>query len=182
MIYAAFLRGINGGGKNKVEMKKLKATFESLGFDKVATYINSGNIVFDAGSIPPDQLVGSIEQGIQKKFQLDLKVLVSSFPEMDNILNHLPPTWVKNKEMRTDVMFLWDEIDSPDIVQQIRINAVDTVKYVPGALLWNVIGANYSKSGIMALMGTALYRQMTIRNANTFRKVHQMMTDIGYNE
>src|SRR5690606_40148640 len=100
------------------EMKKLKATFESLGFDKVATYINSGNIVFDAGSIPPDQLVGSIEQGIQKKFQLDLKVLVSSFPEMDNILNHLPPTWVKNKEMRTDVMFLWDEIDSPDNVQQ----------------------------------------------------------------
>ena len=40
MIYAAFLRGINVGGKNKVEMKKLKATFESLGFDKVATYIN----------------------------------------------------------------------------------------------------------------------------------------------
>jgi uncharacterized protein (DUF1697 family) len=47
MTYVALLRGINVGGNNKVEMKKLKTTFETLGFTSVVTYINSGNIIFN---------------------------------------------------------------------------------------------------------------------------------------
>jgi uncharacterized protein (DUF1697 family) len=46
MIYVALLRGINAGGKNKVEMRKLKSTFEQAGMSNVTTYINSGNVVF----------------------------------------------------------------------------------------------------------------------------------------
>jgi uncharacterized protein (DUF1697 family) len=51
MIYAALLRGINVGGKNKIEMKRLKQTFERLGFSVVKTFIASGNVIFsDAAS------------------------------------------------------------------------------------------------------------------------------------
>jgi len=52
------------------------------------------------------------------------------------------------------------------------------VKYVPGAVLWNVKGEDYSQSGMMKLMGTDLYRHMTIRNVNTVRKLHQMITQM----
>jgi len=38
MIYVALLRGINVGGNNKVDMKKLKATFESIGFRNVVLF------------------------------------------------------------------------------------------------------------------------------------------------
>ncbi len=50
MTYVALLRGINVGGNRKVEMKRLKATFERAGFADVRTYINSGNVIFGSES------------------------------------------------------------------------------------------------------------------------------------
>jgi len=46
IAYVALLRGINVGGNNMISMKSLKASFDELGFQDVATYINSGNILF----------------------------------------------------------------------------------------------------------------------------------------
>ena len=46
--YLALLRGINVGGKNLVKMADLRAAFEAMGFDDVATYIASGNVLFRA--------------------------------------------------------------------------------------------------------------------------------------
>ncbi|MFT3751872.1 MAG: DUF1697 domain-containing protein [Paludibacter sp.] len=69
MIYVALLRGINVGGNNKVEMKKLKSTFELLGFTNVVTYINSGNIVFEDISKEQVVIVNEIEKAIKKDFQ-----------------------------------------------------------------------------------------------------------------
>ena len=42
----ALLRGINVSGKNKVAMAELRALVESLGYERVQTYIQSGNVVF----------------------------------------------------------------------------------------------------------------------------------------
>ena len=179
MIYVALLRGINVGGNNKVEMKKLKTTFELLGFKNVVTYINSGNIVFE--TITNEQAVvieNKIEQAIKKDFLLDIKVLLRSFESIKTICKKLPDTWVKSEVMRTDVMFLWEKFDNQEIIGHLKINPVDNVKYISGAVLWNVEGKNYSKSGMLKLVGTELYRNMTIRNVNTVRKLYQIMTDI----
>ncbi len=40
--------------------------------------------------------------------------------------------------MRTDVMFLWEKFDDPKIIEHLQINVVDNVKYISGAVLWNV--------------------------------------------
>ena len=46
--YVALLRGINVGGNNSIKMIALKACFEEMGFTDVATYIQSGNVLFTA--------------------------------------------------------------------------------------------------------------------------------------
>ena len=46
--YMALLRGINISGKNKVVMAELKKEFESLKFEDVKTYLNSGNAIFSS--------------------------------------------------------------------------------------------------------------------------------------
>lgn len=46
--FAAFLRGINISGKNKIPMTELKKGFEKLGLEGVKTYLNSGNVVFSS--------------------------------------------------------------------------------------------------------------------------------------
>jgi uncharacterized protein (DUF1697 family) len=65
--YVAFLRGINLG-KRRPQMSQLKALFEELGFDEVATFIASGNILFsskmeDAGQLE-SRIAGHLETSL----------------------------------------------------------------------------------------------------------------------
>ena len=46
--WIALLRGVNVGGGNKIAMPALRVSCEGCGFERVATYIQSGNLVFDA--------------------------------------------------------------------------------------------------------------------------------------
>ena len=54
--YVALLRGINVGGNNMVSMADLRTSFAGLGFSDVASYINSGNVLFRAKSKDPRAL------------------------------------------------------------------------------------------------------------------------------
>jgi uncharacterized protein DUF1697 len=44
--HVALLRGINVGGRNRVAMADLREVVLGLGHTEVATYIQSGNVVF----------------------------------------------------------------------------------------------------------------------------------------
>ncbi len=179
MIYVALLRGINVGGKNMVNMQKLKTTFETTGFSRVVTYINSGNIVFTTRSKDLKAITAKIERAIVQDFQLEVPVVVRSFENIQTICETLPRHWVKDAHMRTDVMFLREDYDDPAILDQLHINPVDNVTYIAGAVLWNVTGENYTKSGMLKLLSTKAYKHMTIRNVNTVRKLYAIMAAYG---
>ncbi len=179
MIYIALFRGINVGGNNKVEMKKLKSLLERTGFENVVTYINSGNVIFKkSGGGSDAELARIIEQAVKDEFQLDLKIVVINSNHLDAICREIPADWVKNDEMRTDVLFLWEKYDYPGVLDIIKYKEVDNVKYVPGALVWNVREKDYTKSNMVKLVGTDLYRHITIRNVNTVRKLHEMVNNL----
>ena len=46
--YLALLRGINVSGQNLMPMAKLQQSLSGLGFEKIKTYLQSGNVIFDA--------------------------------------------------------------------------------------------------------------------------------------
>ncbi|MEA4935896.1 hypothetical protein SDC9_176893 [bioreactor metagenome] len=179
MIYVALLRGINVGGNNKIEMKKLKVTFERFGCSNVTTYINSGNIIFEDHHRSHSTLTCEIEAGIKEDFGLTIKVLLRDFDNIRNVCTHLPENWVKNEIMRTDVIFLCEDIDDPGIVDELRIKPVDQVKYVSGAVLWNILDKDYTRSAMSNLIGTKIYKAMTIRNVNTVRKIYELMAEVN---
>jgi uncharacterized protein (DUF1697 family) len=178
MIYIVFFRGINVGGKNQVDMGRLKSLFERKGFTNVITYINSGNVIFKSSVNNEAELAQVIEQVVKDEFQLDLKVVAINSDHLNAICSEIPSTWVKNEDMRTDVMFLWEKYNNPVVLETLNLQPADTVKYVPGALLWNVRGKDYRQSGNMKLMGTDLYRHITIRNVNTVRKLQEIVLDL----
>jgi uncharacterized protein (DUF1697 family) len=93
--YIALLRGINVGGHRKIKMDHLKAMLEKMGFQKVVTYIQSGNVVFRSSQANAAGLVEKIEKGIAKIFGFDVPVLVLSKDELLAILQESP---FKNKE------------------------------------------------------------------------------------
>ena len=178
MIYAALLRGINVGGHNKVNMKELKEAFEQAGMSSVKTYINSGNIVFQ-DSREKAQVTVLLEQVILEQFALRIKVLVYSFDEYSRIAQAVPPEWANDKQLKSDVLFLWQQVDQQHVLEQLPLKPdIDRAVYVPGAVLWSVDREHVSKSGMAKIVGTTLYKQVTIRNVNTVRKIYELMREL----
>lgn len=88
--YIALLRGINVGGHHKIKMASLKEMFVALGFSEVITYIQSGNVVFQAAIDDRLLLKEKIEQGIKETYGFDIKIAVKSHKEWQNIINNNP--------------------------------------------------------------------------------------------
>ena len=176
MVYVALLRGINVGGKNKINMKQLKETFENRGMVNAVTYINSGNVIFEDSEHSKAEIAEILEKGIHEDFSLEIKVLVLSLKEYDEIMKALPDHWKNDQEMKSDVLFLWEEIDHESVLKKVTVKPeIDRVHYVPGALLWSVDKKDLTKSGSMKLPGTKFYKKMTVRNVNTARKLCDLM-------
>lgn len=176
MVYVALLRGINVGGNRKVEMAKLKQTFEKLGFKNVKTFIASGNVIFSAESTDQAELTESIEQAIEKDFGFPVDTLLRNLPDIEMLVKAIPSTWVNDKDTKCDVMFLWKGSDKEDVLKQLVYDpATEDVKYFPGAIVWRIDRDKASKSKMLKVAGTPLYKQMTIRNPNTLRKIYELM-------
>lgn len=176
MVYVALLRGINVGGKNKVDMKQLKAVFEAAGMESVSTYINSGNVIFIDEHHKPAELVKKLETAIFKKFGFNVKVLLRDYKSIEMISKALPKNWQNSGDLKCDVMFLWQAIDNKNVLDKITIKpGIDQVKYIPGTLLWCTERKQITRSGLMRLASTDLYVHMTIRNCNTARKLFTLM-------
>lgn len=175
MKYVALLRGINVGGKSRVEMVRLKSTFEKAGLTDVKTYINSGNIIFRDETRSNKELVQILEQAIESDFGFYVKVLVRDQENILKIAEELPDDWTNDKAMKCNVMFLWERFDKPEVLESLTIKPdIDDVKYVAGAILWRVDKDKVTRSGMLKIIGTDLYRHMTIRNCNTLRKLRSM--------
>jgi len=176
VVYVALLRGINVGGKNKVDMKQLKVVFEDAGMTSVRTYINSGNVIFSSSDRSRARLAGLLEKAIAHKFGFKIAVLVRDLRSMRTVMKALPKSWVNDATMRCDVMFLWDDVARASVVKELAIKPeIEEVKYVAGALLWRVDRKGVTRSGQMQMARSPLYKKMTIRNCNTARKLLELM-------
>lgn len=156
-------------------MPRLKACFEDLGFTDVLTYINSGNVIFSSEKAEAG-LARQIELAIARKFGFFVPTITRSYTEVERVVKQVPIEWANDTEQKTDVMFLWPEVDQPSIVDMISIKPeIEKVIYIPGAMVWNVKRSDVTRSNMLKLVGTNIYKQMTIRNINTVRKLYLLM-------
>ena len=172
MKYVALLRGINVGGNNIVEMSKLKKAFQSLGFANVSTYINTGNVIFESNK---KELSKLIEKALFKTFGFQIRIVIRDAKNIQKLCKLLPPDLTNNSEQKTDILFLWDEYKNKNTLSLIKTKGVDTLKYIDGAIAWNVNKKDYKKSGMNKFIGTEVYKNMTARNINTVRKLNALM-------
>jgi len=176
MTYVALLRGVNVGGKALISMAALKETFEQLGLEQVRTYINSGNIIFAANEQDKRKLVAMLERAIEKEHQLAVKVLLRTHEEMKQLATAIPDAWFSDQSLRCYILFLWPEVDRPEIVNEIPWReGIEEIRYTPGAVLHKTAKKDITKGKLNQLAGTPFYKQITIRNSNTVRKLLELM-------
>src|SRR5258708_25109623 len=99
-----------------------------------------------------------------------IKVLLTDHKSLKKMVDAIPRNWVDDKTMRTYVLLLWKELDDRGILDRLPIKpGVDELKYTPGAVVWRVDRDNVVKSHMNKIVGTPLYRKITMRSANTIR-------------
>jgi uncharacterized protein (DUF1697 family) len=175
MTYVAFLRGVNVGGKGIVSMAAIKEALVALGMSDVRTYINSGNVIFSTRASDTQQLAGRIEEALEQHTGMAIKVLLMDHKALKKMVAAIPPNWVDDKTMRTYVLLLWKELDDRSILDRLPIKpGVDELSYTPGAVVWRVDRENVGRSHMNRIVGTPLYKKITIRSANTMRKLNEL--------
>jgi uncharacterized protein (DUF1697 family) len=85
-IFAAMLRGINVGGRNRVRMEELRGLFESLRCRDVRTYVQSGNVVFASSVARPATIAARIEKEILTQHGLDVVAIVRTADELQGVI------------------------------------------------------------------------------------------------
>lgn len=176
MRYVALLRGINVGGNNAVDMRQLKQAFEDIGMAEVKTYINSGNVVFTSALEDRAELVGLLERSIAERFGVESKVVLRNAAEMRALVGAIPVEWGNDGDQKCDVVFLGAEADSAALIATLGPRPeIEDVLALPGALVWRVDRTNATRSRLVRMVGTPLYKQVTVRNCNTARKLLQLL-------
>ncbi|GAB3227234.1 DUF1697 domain-containing protein [Glycomyces halotolerans] len=81
----AMLRGVNVSGKNKLPMSEFRSVLGELGFANVATYIQSGNAVFDS-DLSSAQVAETVRTALADRFDIETPVIVRTAEELEAIL------------------------------------------------------------------------------------------------
>ena len=177
MTYIAFLRAVNVGGQGIVSMADVKEAFVGIGLTDVRTYINSGNVIFSTRASAVPRLAARIEEALEVRTGNAIKVLVMDQKSLRNLVDAIPRHWVDDKSMRTYVLLLWKELDARGILDRLPTRpGVDELLYVPGAVVWRVDRVDVGRSQMNKLVGTPIYKKLTIRSANTMRKLDELTT------
>ena len=88
--HVALLRGVNVGGRNKVAMADLRKVVESLGHGEVATYIQSGNVVFTSNQTDTTAIAGELGRALEETLGVRSRVVVLSRAELAKVVADNP--------------------------------------------------------------------------------------------
>jgi uncharacterized protein (DUF1697 family) len=168
--YIALLRGVNVGGRT-LPMADLRASFDSLGHAEVRTYIQSGNVVFRAGSGSKAAVRSEIETAITRDSHLDVTVLLRTPAELTSI--------VKRNPFGPDAYVTFLD-DKPTAAQ---VAAIDPAPYAPdefavdGREVFIRCANGYGRTKINnAFFERKLVTKATTRNWNTVKLLREWAT------
>ena len=177
MVYVLLLRGINVGGKNRVSMSDLKKALSEEGFEDVDSYINSGNLFFcSAESV--EHCLSKIARMLERNYDFSIPFALLTKEEYLEEQAALPDWW-EEELARRDVLFFSCDMDKSGILNFIEKSTFYNEKVYVGkqAVFWGKMDeTEYLKTTYhKKLMKQDFYKQITIRNGNTFDKIAEIL-------
>jgi len=171
----ALLRGINLGSRRRVAMAELRELVEGLGYEDVATHLQSGNVVL-TGAERPERVARRMEEAIAERFGFDVDVVVRTGAQLRAAVEANPFSDESADGARLLVLFLGADPD-PEAVRGLdderagddRIRARRREIYV-----WCPGGVRRSP-GLAEIERRRLGVTATARNWNTVLKLRAML-------
>ncbi|WP_042454842.1 DUF1697 domain-containing protein [Neobacillus dielmonensis] len=169
-IYIALLRGINVGGHHIIKMAELKQLLEELGLQKVKTYIQSGNVLFESNR-DAELLRQSMEKQIQEAFGFPVPVVLRTQADLEQMISNCPfPTEELKEGESVQIAFLAGEPSQDGIdqlvafsneMEQVHINGKDVYLFFRHSIRNSKLAAQLPKLEVSA----------TVRNWKTVIKL-----------
>ena len=190
MEYVALLRGINVGGKNKVVMSELREQIAAEGFTNVRTYINSGNLLFEAdaeveteveteSNTSHEDVAQTVEDLLARRYDFPIRLTLLTAQDYAAELRNLPDWW-HGEVARRDALFSTRGLDRDHVRERIEAMELgdEAVHFGQHAVFWakfdekTFLKTAYHKR----LLREDFYRQVTIRSGSTVGKIAAMLS------
>lgn len=170
--YVAFLRGINLG-KRRLEMSRLKQLFEELGYEGVATFIASGNVIFSASERDGKKLESRIALHLEQSLGYGVDTFVRTLAEVRAIAESTPFPEDGNEGITTHVGFVRDAIGG-EVARGLLAarTSVDELRVIGREYYW-LCRIRTSDSKVWASREVKALRlpSSTMRNMSSVRKL-----------
>lgn len=178
--YLILLRGINVGGRNTMPMAPLRELLGELGYANVSTYIASGNVILGSDSAPAE-IKRQIESALPTRFQLDSELIavhVMTHAELRAVVDHKPQGFGEQPETYHSDAFFLIGIDSAMAMEAFDPHPdIDRVWPGDGVVYAQRLSAQRAKSRLSKVIGSPLYRSMTVRSWSTTLALLERMED-----
>lgn len=176
MKFIALLRGINVGGNNKVSMADLKDCFIKAGFLNVSTYINSGNVIFESNITDVNELIIKCESLIEDKFGFHVVCAIISANHLEYMIDKVPVWWGVGDEFKHNAIFVINPKKATDIADSVGDVKLEyeSVEVRDQIIFWSAPIKTFSRTRYSKIVGTDLYKFITIRNFNTTKKLAEL--------
>jgi uncharacterized protein (DUF1697 family) len=177
MKYVAFLRGVNVGGNNLMSMAALQRCLDQAGLASVRTVIQSGNVIFESAE-KSAALTQRIEREVAKTLGIGSRIVLLSNAQLKTVVAEAPAAWKRSTELRRNIAFLRPPVTANQALKEVESKpGVDSVKAGKGVVYMATALSGLQKSGLRKLIGTKVYREMTVRTYGTCQKILALMED-----
>lgn len=171
--YIALLRAINVGG-HTVKMDQLKKLFEKMGFDKVETFIASGNVIFETKSKSVDSIRKKIEIELEKSLGYKVAAFIRTTEELRSIVYYKPFKESDLSQIGNSLYIAFLNNQPTKVLQKkisILSDKVNEFHFNKKEMYW-LCRKNFSDSGISGkTLEKALGAEITVRNSTTVKKM-----------
>lgn len=158
-------------------MAQLRQELMELGLEQVETYINSGNIFFESAA-SKEELVDLLGHFFRDRYPFIQSFSLFSAEDYEQDIAALPVWWQEDLA-RKDVLFYTEGLDQEAVWELVSSFSLGDEIIHRGNLgiYWGKYSEeSYAKTAYHKhLMKMPFYRQITIRNANTFDKIGTLL-------
>jgi uncharacterized protein (DUF1697 family) len=175
MTHVALLRGINVGGNNMLPMKELAQIFSDAGCTGVRTYIQSGNVIFDAPAGAPG-ICDGIKARIEKRYGYRVPLILRTSAQLRKTIRDNPYLKAGADEKALHVYFLADSPTASAIAALDPGRSAPDVFHLRGQEIYLYLPNGMARTKLTnAYFDSKLSTVCTARNWATVLKLSEMM-------
>jgi len=159
-------------------MRDLRRVFEDLGCKSVATYIQSGNVLFESKLKNTEMLTATLEAALAAVFSRPFSVVVLTREQLERVVTNAPPGFGADPaRYRYDVVFVKPPVRAGSILPTISLHdCVDEAFERNEVLYFSRLTARASQSHLPKLIRHPAYSSMTVRNWRTTTELCRLIS------